>query len=321
MSDSTTSRPFPLNAAPFTTSEANMISTTEQYYHHLTEAGVNGAFICGTTGECSELTTDERFAMTVHWARQCKENDKFRLFVHVGGTNLPTARALASNAAIAARSRGGGVDAIAACAPSFIKPSSPDALIDYCQRIAKAAPSLPFYYYHIPSLTNVPVDIPQFVLQAQRSIPTFAGVKYSHTDLDMLKSCTDSYGETFEFLFGCDEMLLSGLNRGANGAVGSTYSFMPGPYQRVIRCYQNHQMGEAQIQQSQITAFIDQCKALPADLLAVLRYVMISVSGINLGPPRPPIQPLTSSVQEKIDRLMSTYNFFAHQDRGSSVMP
>jgi N-acetylneuraminate lyase len=81
------------------------------------------------------------------------------------------------------------VTGIACQATSFFRPSSIDQLVAYLTPIAAAGGSLPFYYYHIPSMTNVNLPVDQIFPAARAAIPTFAGAKFSDTDLFMFGKC------------------------------------------------------------------------------------------------------------------------------------
>ncbi|QLQ04776.1 MAG: dihydrodipicolinate synthase family protein [Anaerolineae bacterium] len=61
-------------------------------------------------------------------------------------------------------------------------------LVDCMAEIASAAPDLPFYYYHIPGLTGVNLDMVEFLRQGAR-IPTLAGIKYCSPTLYELQAC------------------------------------------------------------------------------------------------------------------------------------
>eukprot|EP00463_Aulacantha_scolymantha_P004248 TRINITY_DN5291_c0_g1_i1.p1 TRINITY_DN5291_c0_g1~~TRINITY_DN5291_c0_g1_i1.p1 ORF type:complete len:71 (+),score=9.82 TRINITY_DN5291_c0_g1_i1:310-522(+) len=61
----------------------------------------------------------------------------------------------------------------------FFKASSVDVLVKRMAVIAATAPNLPFFYYHIPSMTGTLVGsgIEEFMAKAATDIPTFAGIK------------------------------------------------------------------------------------------------------------------------------------------------
>jgi N-acetylneuraminate lyase len=90
--------------------------------------------------------------------------------------------------------------------------------------IASAAPSLPFYYYHIPSATNVDLPMVDFLAVADGLIQNLAGIKYTHYDLEDLQLCLHYGGGKYNILFGRDQYLLAAVALGVRGAVGSTYS-------------------------------------------------------------------------------------------------
>jgi hypothetical protein len=60
---------------------------------------------------------------------------------------------------LARRARDLELSAISALAPSYFKPQTIDQLIEWCAAIAGEAPDLPFYYYDIPAMTGVSLDV------------------------------------------------------------------------------------------------------------------------------------------------------------------
>ena len=49
----------------------------------------------------------------------------------------------------------GGVDAVGTVAPFYLKPGSVEELVAFYKPIAAACAPLPFYAYHIPSMTGI----------------------------------------------------------------------------------------------------------------------------------------------------------------------
>ena len=99
-----------------------------------------------------------------------------RTVQHIGCDSLESARALAAHAEALS-----GVDAIAGMAPSFFRPTSAAALVDFLAPVAAAAPGTPFFYYHFPTITNCTVNASEFFKVAKETgrIPTLAGMKYT----------------------------------------------------------------------------------------------------------------------------------------------
>ncbi len=110
---------------------------------------------------------------------------------------------------------------------------------------ASAAPATPFYYYHIPTLTGINMDMVEFLALAEEAIPNLVGIKYTASTLHEYQSCLNYKNGKFDILFGYDELLLSALVIGAKGAIGSTYSFAAPVYHEVIRHFQNGELEKA----------------------------------------------------------------------------
>jgi N-acetylneuraminate lyase len=191
--------------------------------------GVEGLYVCGSTGEGVSLSTAERKLVTEAFVAAA--NGRVPVVVQVGHNSLVEACDLAAHAQAA------GADATSALPPSYFKPASVAMLVDCCAEIASAAPDLPFYYYHIPLFTGVALSMPEFLLQADRRIPNLAGLKYTATTLHEYQECVALGGGQFDVLYGFDELLLPALAVGATGAVGSTFNIAAPLYRRVIDAF------------------------------------------------------------------------------------
>ena len=111
---------------------------------YLQATGVDWVFVGGTTGESLSLSLTERKALTEAWL-----STSASVIAHVGAECLGDARTLAAHA------QAHGAKAIGAMPPTFLKPANVQALAATLASICAAAPELPCYYYHIPSMTGV----------------------------------------------------------------------------------------------------------------------------------------------------------------------
>jgi N-acetylneuraminate lyase len=244
--------------------------------------GVAGAFICGSTGEGASLTTNERRQLAEEW-RKASSGQPLKLIVHVGHNSLEEAKNLAAHAQEC------GADAIATMAPTFFKPANAAALVDFCAPIAAAAPSLPFFYYDIPSLTGVNLPMIEFLEQGVSRIPNLAGIKFTSSNFMSLQQCLAFDNGRLNVLFGCDEMLLGALALGVRGAVGSTYNYSAPLYHRVIKAFESGDLPaarRAQLESVRLVEILLKYGVLPAG------KALMSLAGIECGPVRPPIPQL-----------------------------
>ena len=258
--------------------------------------GADGLFVCGSTGEGTSLTIDERMTITEAFARAI--NDRVPLVAHVGHNCLDDVRTLARHASRI------GVSAIAASAPSYFRPASVAVLVDCLASVAEVAPETPFFYYHIPALTGVDLRMVELLEQVADRIPTFAGIKFSSRHLDDLQQCVEFDHGRYNILFGIDEMLLAGLATGVQGAVGSTYNYLAPVYRQILESIKSgdlHAAREHQLKATRVVRVI-----LTFGGLNALKAAM-AILGVDCGPTRLPIPPLDApSCREMRDAIEDT---------------
>jgi N-acetylneuraminate lyase len=294
-----------LIAAPFTPFRANgtlNLDVIPAYAGLLRANAVEAAFVCGTTGEGLSLTVEERRQVTETWIRAA--DPRLRIIVHIGHTALADAQALAAHATTA------GAAAIGALAPCFFKPRDVDDLVDWCAALAGAAPSLPFYYYHIPSMTGVALPMREFLARADGRIPSLAGIKYTHEDLDDYEACVRYSDGRYEILFGRDELLLEGWSRQAQGAVGSTYNYAAPLYRQLIEATQRGDQTRARSLQDQAIRMIQICNGIGVTHLAASKAIM-AMLGVDCGPVRPPLRQPNATQLSSLRAALEELGFFA----------
>ena len=279
-------------AAPYTPMNEKgevKLETIDPYAERLKDNGLTGAFVCGTTGEGASLTTNEKKTVLEEWI--LKSDGDLKIIAHVGGTCLPQSVELAGHASEK------GAFAIAAIAPHFFKPSTAEDLISFLQPIAGAAPGLPFYYYHMPSMTGVNMPMSSFIPLARKAIPNFAGVKFTHSDLmDMQESIEISKGE-IDIMSGFDEILICGLSLGLKSAVGSTYNFMPSVYIDLMDAFDKNDLVKARDLQNYSIKIIRILNRFGGALRA--GKAIMAMTGIDCGPCRLPIPAMSDA--EKVE--------------------
>lgn len=292
-----------LIAAPFTPmTETGEINTepVRRYAEHLIREKVSGAFVCGTTGEGISMTTTERKAVLEEWIG-CSEG-KLKIIAHAGGNCLP------QSAELAAHAEKCGAYAVASFAPSFFRPGSPAELVDFLAPVAAAASRTPFYYYHIPSLTGVSLPVADLIAEAEKKIPNFAGVKYTHSDLYDMQRCMAYGNGKYEILHGYDEVLLAGLCLGIKSAIGSTYNYMPGIYLKIWEAFNSGNFEQARKYQ-QISVKIVRILIKYGGGVRAGKTIMEFI-GIDCGPCRLPIRKFSPDEKQAFRKELDLAGFF-----------
>lgn len=285
---------------PFNKDGSLNLKMIEKQALHLRRNGVQTVFIAGTTGEGHLLTREERTALTTRWTDVARGSD-MSVIVHVGHTSVEEAAALATHAQKAK------ADGVAALAPNYFKPRTPAALVDCCQRIAGAAPKLPFYYYDIPSWTGVNVSVPRFLEHAHGKIRNLAGIKFTNPDLAAFQECVHFADGAYDILFGCDEALLAGLVLGARGAVGSTYNFAAPIYHRLVEEWHKDDLATARWEQFRSVQLVN---ALATRGYMGASKALMGMLGVNVGPARVPNDNLTKQQVAELRSELESMGFF-----------
>ncbi len=266
---------------------------------HLLQHGVRGMYVLGSTGEGVSLTFAER--CTVAEAFVNAAGGRLPVIIQVGCESLIQAQQLATHAQQI------GADAVSAVSPVYFKPDSIPTLVESMAQIASGAPNLPFYYYHIPGVTGVALDMIEFLRLGGERIPTLRGVKFTSPSVYEFQTCLEFAGDRFEILWGLDEMLLCGLTAGARAAVGSTYNFAAPIYQRLLTAYAAGDLEEARRQQSLSQALV---RAFVPYGPRASQKVIMSMVGPDCGPPRLPVAQLTPTDVEAMRRDLDAIGFF-----------
>ena len=253
--------------------------------------GVSGFYVCGSTGEGESLSVEERKQVAESFI--AATDRRVPVVIQVGHNCLESAADLAGHAASV------GADAISSLPTTYFKPGSLDLLVESIAKVAAGAPELPYYYYHIPRLTGVTFDTVDLLAAVSKSVPNFAGIKFSDFFLAELMACQEFEDGRFDILFGSDEMLLGALATGAQGAVGSCYGFASPLWLKIIDAYQTGDMVQAQAWMRKAARLVRFIASDPGPFQGVVKQVIWPLLGIDVGALRFP-QPTVE--QSQIDQ-------------------
>jgi N-acetylneuraminate lyase len=262
--------------------------------------GVKGIFICGSNGEGPNMTTTERMKVAEAFIKASAK--RLMVIVHVGHSSIAEAKILANHAALM------GADAFSSVAAFYFKPLNVENLGDCMAAIAAAAKDLPFYYYHIPHLTGVGMDMIEFLQYTGPRIPNLAGIKYTATTLQEYQALLNFDNGRHDILFGLDELLLPALAVGAKAAIGSTYTFAAPLYLETISAFRRGDLELARIHHSYMVDIIRLLLKYPP---IPAQKAIMKMLGFDMGPCRLPLTGFSAASYDKFYGELSEKNFFA----------
>ena len=288
---------IPAVFTPFDKNGAVNLPQIRPYADKLVTDGADGVFVCGSTGECTSMTVAERKSVLEAWLEAAA--GRMRVIAHVGGTCQADCIELARHAA------GQRVDAVGAIAPFYFKPASVEELVDFYKPIAAAIAPIPFYTYHMPSVTGVNLPMKEFLEKSSREIPNLNGIKFTSNNFMEMLECIRLEDGRFDILNGFDEMLLCGMAVGARGGVGSTYNYSLSTYRNLYDAFLAGDIERARVFQQESVDIVH----------VIIRHgggvrggkAIMNHLGIDCGDCRLPFAPYTESemhrLGEELDRI------------------
>lgn len=272
------------------------------------DAGLNGLYVGGSTGEAFLMSVGEREILLKATAEAA--NRRGTLIAHVGDLNPEVSARLARFAANL------GYHAISAVPPFFYRYNIDEVVSHYSWLSAQT--DLPFLIYNFPNLSDVHWSVDD--LMRILDIPQVVGVKNTCGDLYAFEMLRRKAPEKV-LLHGFDETLLAGLALGADGGIGSTYNVQPERILSLVNAYKAGRIEEARTIQREANELIEQI--IDVGVLPALKHLLTRL-GIPMGTCRRPFKPLSPSNRDKLDAAAETYlldtsNLMSKVARGQNV--
>lgn len=256
----------------------------EQLLRRQMDAGVRAVVICGTTGEASTLSEDERLEL-FYRAKSYAGKD---CLIIAGTGNNCTSRAV--ELSVAAEKVG--VDALLIVSPYYNK-ATPEGLIAHYMTIAHTV-STPIIAYNVPGRTGV--DIPVSVCKRIAPIPNVVGIKEASNDIcKVTRLCRDCPG--FTVWTGNDDLIVPAISLGAKGVVSVLSNLLPMRTQAMAKAALAGDWETAASLQQSFQGLIELlfCEPNPIPVKAAMKYL-----GYDCGCPRLPLTDLSKENKERL---------------------
>ena len=278
------------------TGKPNKIGIQNLVEHNITHCGVDGLYVCGSTGENFLLPTSYKKEILKAVATQA--SGRIKLIAHVGSNVYEEIEELSDFALEC------GYDAISAVTPYYYKFNSTE-IKAYYKHIADYS-KLPLIIYNIPLLTSVVLSRDDF--KEILNHPNIIGVKYTSSDFYLLERLRNDFPNKYIYS-GFDETLLCACVLKTNGAIGSTYNII-GHWAKALReCVDLNKIEQAREIQKNMNTVIDMlCES---GLYATMKEV-ISLYGVSCGECRAPMSPTNLTHKDMAKKI---YMFIENIDK------
>ena len=256
---------------------------------HLISKGVQGLYVCGSSGECIYQDVEER-KETLRAVVEAAAG-RVTIIAHVAANSTRDSVLLAEHA------QSLGVDAIAAIPPIYFK--LPEySIADYWNAISAAAPETDFFIYNIPQLAGVALT--PNLLKVMLQNPRVKGVKNSSMPSLDIQTFKLIGGDELCVFNGPDEQFLAGRLMGACGGIGGTYAAMPELFLRMDALIRAGRAQEATPIQMDVNRIISALCACHGNMYAVIKE-LLRRRGVEVGSVRSPLSPLEKQDMAQVD--------------------
>ena len=254
----------------------------------LTEAGIAGFLLAGSTGEGPYLEPGERQRLVAS-SRDELGPQAFLLC----GIAAETRRAALEQLAEAETA---GADAGVVMTPTTLIRGDHGAVSDHYRALAEDAP-LPIMIYSVPPYTAY--EPPVEVVSALAEHPNIVGMKDSGGDADRIGQIAVSVPRDFFLFTGSTAVLRDALLAGAYGAITASCNYLPGYVQRVAAAPDSPEAADTQEALAQVAKVVE-AHRVPG-VKAAAEFV-----GLRPGQPRPPLRPVAPDDHAEIAEALSS---------------
>jgi 4-hydroxy-tetrahydrodipicolinate synthase len=270
----------------------NIAGLRENIRFQLNE-GVDGIVALGTTGECPTLSEEEQ-VLIVKIARE-EVGDKACLMVGTGFYSTSTTIKATQ------RAKDLGADAALIVSPYYNKPTQ-EGIFRHFEAVTQAV-DLPVMVYNHQGRTGQNVQTETLARLAR--LPRIIGVKESTGNVIQLMDIVAKTREAnpdFKIMSGIDELTLTLMVHGGNGAISVISNLLPGKMRELVVAAARNDYAEArEIHYEMLPYFHGACiETNPIPVKA-----MMDIAGMPAGPCRLPLCELMPDNHRRLCDLMA----------------
>lgn len=218
---------------PFNENGVNFHKLKELIEIQITK-GTDAIIICGTTGEASTMTEQER-------------KDAIKFTVNTVNGRIPVIAGTGSNNTAAAISfskwaESAGVDGLLIITPYYNK-TTQKGLVEHYKAISSSV-SLPIIIYNVPSRTGLNI-LPETLLQLVNTCKNIAAVKEASGNISQIAQIKALCGNKLDIYSGNDDQIIPILALGGIGVISVLANIIPAEVHEICDLYLNGRTNEA----------------------------------------------------------------------------
>ena len=275
-------------ATPFNEEGVNLQEFSKLVEEQINQ-GVDSIIVCGTTGESSTMTEEEKLK-TIECAVKTS-NGRIPIIAGTGSNN--TKNVIEMNKKVEKI----GVDGLLIVTPYYNK-TTQEGLIRHYSEIAKNT-KLPIILYNVPSRTGLNIK-PETALELSK-IENIVAIKEASGDLSQIAKLANLCRENLNIYSGNDDQVIPILSLGGIGVISVLSNIKPKYTHEMCYNYFNGEVKKASKMQIDAIPLIN---ALFSEVNPIPVKEALNICGYNYGEPRLPLIPMSKEKREILKKCM-----------------
>ena len=275
-------------ATPFNNYGINILEF-EKFINFQIDSGINALVVCGTTGEASTMTQEEKIQ-----AIQCAvstSNKRVPVIVGTGSNDTTTA---IINSIMAQEL---GADGLLVVTPYYNK-TTQAGLIEHFKTIATSV-SIPIILYNVPGRTGVNLS-PETCFELSK-IDNIIGIKEASGNISQVAKIARLCGNHFSIYSGNDDQIVPVMSLGGKGVISVISNIKPKLTCSITNSFLKGDIDEACAYQLYELPLIE---ALFAETNPIPIKAAINMLGFDFGVPRLPLVECSFALKETIKKYL-----------------
>ena len=280
-------------ATPFTEDGINFEELRKMIEFQILE-GVDSLIICGTTGESSTMSTEEKKSVIEFSVKIA--NGRIPVIAGTGGNNTKEAIAMSKYAESV------GVDGLLLVTPYYNK-TTQKGLITHFTKIADSV-NIPIILYSVQSRTGMNIE-PKTCLELSK-VPNIVGVKEASGNISQVAEIAKLCQDELSIYSGNDDQIVPVLSLGGLGVISVLSNVYPKFVHTMVMDYLTGNWQKACSSQLNALPLI---KALFSEVNPIPVKYALNQIGFDCGIPRLPLVELSDENKERINSALKNFDF------------
>ena len=257
------------------------------------DGGVDALVICGTTGESSTLDNDEHCRVLEEAVKVA--NKRVPIIAGTGSNDTMYAAQLSQHAESI------GVDGLLMVTPYYNK-TSQNGLINHYNYVADRVKT-PIILYNVPSRTGTAIQPATYKELAKHE--NIVAIKEANGDISSIAKTKSLVGDDLDIYSGNDDEIVPIMSLGGIGVISVLSNILPRETHDICAEFLNGNTKKACEMQLKYISLIN---ALFSDVNPIPVKEAMNMMGMNVGPLRMPLAPMTDAAREVLRAELKKHN-------------